>query len=469
MLTALCLVTGGFLFLFAAYAGIASHRENEPRAARLFAALAVLLPVPYLAAGLLEFQLKATVAALLLLIPAAAIVLLLVPTGSRRFTEDDTPRGRIDERDIMFSRRLLEPGTARFEEYYSTKPENRAPDDEFRAHPGLLAKGTTQYSPFSFGAADSTFLTVESLNALVEGEPCNEKVASAPEDITAFLKGWVLKMGAGSVGVTELQDYHKYTVIGRGERYGQPVVLDHDFAVAFTVEMDKEMVDSAPMGSIVMESAQQYLRAGTIAVQVAQLLRELGYPARAHIDANYRVVCPLVARDAGLGEIGRMGLLMTPQLGPRVRIGVVTTDMPLQTDERLHDPTMIDFCVRCKKCADVCPSRAIPFDDRVEIDGVRRWQIDSEACFTLWCKIGTDCGRCVSVCPYSHPDNLLHNLVRRGVRNSSLFRRWAVRLDDVFYGARPSPASLPGWMDVEGSREGQRHEARSVGPSLEGN
>ena len=39
-----------------------------------------------------------------------------------------------------------------------------------------------------------------------------------------------------------------------------------------------------------------------------------------------------------------------------------------------------------------------------EIDGVSRWQINSESCYTLWCKIGTDCGRCMSVCPYAHPD-----------------------------------------------------------------
>jgi len=185
-----------------------------------------------------------------------------------------------------------------------------------------------------------------------------------------------------------------------------------------------------------------------MAVQVAQFIRGLGCDARAHIDGNYRVVCPLVARDAGLGEIGRMGLLMTPQLGPRVRIAVVTTDLPLVTDERNYDPTTIDFCVHCKKCADACPSRAIPFEDREEVDGARRWQVDSEACYTLWCKLGTDCGRCMSVCPYSHPDNLLHNLVRRGVRNSVLFRRLAIWADDLFYGKKPPPPPPQEWMPV---------------------
>jgi epoxyqueuosine reductase QueG len=159
------------------------------------------------------------------------------------------------------------------------------------------------------------------------------------------------------------------------------------------------------------------------------------------------VVCPLVARDAGLGEIGRMGLLMTPRLGPRVRIAVVTTDLPLEADERRPEPSTLDFCTRCRKCADVCPSRAIPLDDRASIDGARRWRIDSEACFTYWCQVGTDCARCVKVCPYSHPDNALHNAVRWGLRNSSPFRRLALAADDLFYGKKPPPATPPTWIN----------------------
>ncbi len=170
--------------------------------------------------------------------------------------------------------------------------------------------------------------------------------------------------------------------------------------------------------------------------------------ARAHIDGNYEVVCPLVARDAGLGEIGRMGLLMTPKLGPRVRIGVVTTNLPLNIDNPLNDYSMIDFCIKCKKCADSCPSQAISFDNMQEVDGVKRWQINQETCFSLWCSLGTDCGRCMSVCPFSHPDNLMHNLVRAGIKNSSLFRTLALKLDDTIYGRKPPSAKLPNYLDI---------------------
>ena len=38
-----------------------------------------------------------------------------------------------------------------------------------------------------------------------------------------------------------------------------------------------------------------------------------------------------------------MGLLMTPRLGPRVRIAVVTTDLELLPDKATPDASMIDL------------------------------------------------------------------------------------------------------------------------------
>ncbi len=449
LLNAVTAAIGVLIFVFLTYVAFASVREHEARAAAIAAVLALILPLPYLLVGFLDIGSSTYLAMGLLAVTVVAVLVFVLPVRQKRSVEDDTPKGRIDERDIMFSRRLLSPGSPRFEEYYAENPEKRELDDRFRAEPGLLGKGAAQYNPYLFSAADATFTTVEALRPAVEGTPSSDRVGCDPQEVTGFIKGWAGKMGVVSVGVTKLKDYHLYSVIGRGELYGQPVELDHEYAIAITVEMDKEMVDRAPMGPVVMESAQQYLTSGVMAVQLAEFIRNLGYPARAHIDGNYRVVCPLVAWDAGLGEIGRMGLLMTPELGPRVRIAVVTTDLPLVTDERERDYTTIDFCVRCKKCAEACPSQAISFDDRADIDGVRRWQIDQEACFTLWCKMGTDCARCIAVCPYSHPDNPMHNLVRWGVRNSSLFRQTAIWMDDFFYGKRPPPLPLLDWQRTQ--------------------
>ena len=98
---------------------------------------------------------------------------------------------------------------------------------------------------------------------------------------------------------------------------------------------------------------------------------------------------------------------------------------------------MIDFCRACMKCAENCPGKAISFDDRQWDNGVLRWKINPEACFGYWAAAGTDCARCIQVCPYSHPDNLLHRLARFEVRRNAIARKTAVKMDDVFYGRRP--------------------------------
>ncbi len=439
---------GTGLFLFFAVASLVSVREREPVAARRFAISAVVVSVPFFLMVFLPFSEKLPVFFALMLLVMAALLLFLIPYGQHPEYRQVVPATRIDERDTMFSRNELVSGSEKYKAYYRRHPEKKALDDRFRKNAGLLQKGALQYHPFYFASADASFETIAALRDFVEGSVADETVPADPRRITAYVKNWSKKLGATDCGITELKDYHLYSVGGRGKRYGKAFVRRHRYAIAFTVEMAHEMLQTAPAATVVMESGQQYLESGRIALQVARFIRNLGYEARAHIDGNYQVVCPLVARDAGLGEIGRIGLLMTPRQGPRVRISVVTTNMPLLTDQPLHDFSYIDACVHCKKCAEACPSQAISFNDREVVNGSLRWQINQESCFTFWTLTGTDCGRCISVCPYAHPDNGLHNLVRLGMRRSGLFRRVALQADDFYYGRKPVPKPVPAGLKI---------------------
>jgi reductive dehalogenase len=438
-------------FVLFHYAALVSYREKEARAARRFISLAFVLPLPFLAGGWFLESAVLSWALVLLFVLAAGI--FFFPSMKAKQPEGIVPRGRIDERDTMFSRDILEPGTDRYERYYSRHPECKPGDDAFRGNPGLLSPRAAYYDQRSFALARAHFELIERNRSFVDGPVAAGQEKIDPQVFSAFLRETAIRYGAVSAGITRLYDYHLYAYRGRRHNYGESVVNDHTWALALTVEMDHDFVRNAPYGLAVLESSRQYLRSGMLALSLAEMIRDLGYPARAHIDGEYEVVCPLVARDAGLGEIGRMGLLMTPELGPRVRIAVVTTSMPLIPDERKEDPAMIDFCTRCKKCAQVCPSRAIPFDDRRRINGVLRWQIDQQACFTTWTKFGTDCARCMSVCPYSHPDNPLHDVVRYGIKNSAPFRNLAVKMDDFVYGRKPRPLRLPEWYAPQGRQK----------------
>ncbi|MCP4425473.1 MAG: 4Fe-4S dicluster domain-containing protein [Chloroflexi bacterium] len=437
--------------VFMLYFALVSWREREPRAMKRALVMASLLPLPYVVAA---WWGGTAVASILVALTILFGVILILPTGNRFPKEADTPHKRIDERDIMFARARLPVDSERFQTYYARHPEKKPLDDKFRSRPGLMSPDALYYDPLTTAAADGSFTAVTAFHALLNNPPSAAPAPDLqPDNTSDFLIGWAKKLGAVSAGIAKLEDYHLYSHLGRNEPYGAPIECDHAYAIAITVEMDKDLLDAAPYGPTLMESAQQYLNAGAIAVQIAAFIQRLGYEARAHIDGNYQVVCPLVARDAGLGEVGRMGLLMTPELGPRVRIAVVTTQIPLTPTPRQRDRTMIDFCVRCKKCADVCPSHSISFEDREEIDGVMRWQINSESCFTYWCTVGTDCGRCMRVCPYSHPNNFLHNTVRWGIRQSAVFREFALKMDDFFYGREPKPIAPPIWLRQPGVKQ----------------
>ena len=446
-LTSAILIAIGLLTLlgFGAFA-VTSLCEGERRAARLAFGLAVTLALIFTLSALLPAAARLAVLSLLALAAVVGAVLFALPIGGVERGRE-VPRKRHDERDIMFARARLEPGSPNYNAYYALRPENKAGDDKSRSLPGLLSHDASEANPPVFAACEATFDLIETLHGAVDGPVAPEAQDWQPDAMTDYIKGLARYWGAHTVGIAELKPYHIYTHIGRGRgEYGAPITLDHRYAIAFAVEMDRAMVGTAPAAPTLLESAQQYASAAQIAIQLGNLIRSQGYPARAHIDGNYRVIAPLVARDAGLGEIGRMGLLMTPGLGPRVRLGVVTTVLPLIPDPPGYDTSVLDFCRLCQKCAEGCPVGAIPFGDRQEIDGALRWRIKDNVCFRYWTVIGTDCARCMALCPYAYPDSPVHNVVRWAIRRSGAARRAVIRLDRVFYGPDPAPKTAPSWI-----------------------
>lgn len=431
-------------FLFS-WMFVVSILEKERLATKKSLFLAVIFPTLFISFSLLDSYFEILLIGFLSLATCILLISFLF-SGTKKLLPVKLNNFQIDERDTMFSRNEIKNSEEKLTAYYSNNSDKYKVDTEWHKKPGLMNPKATMYNALAFAAADASFYTIEELRQSVLPKVALNKVKTDQKKVSEFIENWSYKIGAVNFGICELKPYHFYSHRGRGEAYGQPVKNQHKYGIAITVEMNKDFLATGPSAPTLMESAQQYLSSGTIAIQIAKFIANLGYTARAHIDGNYEVICPLVARDAGIGDIGRMGLLMTPNLGPRIRIGIVTTDLPLQSSASSSDLSMQDFCTICKKCATVCPSQAIPKQNKQEINGSQRWQINQEKCFSYWCTTGTDCGRCMSVCPYSHPDNLLHNIVRWGIKRSWLFRRIALWLDDFIYGRKPKPAKIPKWI-----------------------
>ncbi|MEA1976478.1 MAG: hypothetical protein U9N80_01105, partial [Chloroflexota bacterium] len=112
-LSVLSVIFGVLLIALMFGAAIVSIKEHEIRAAGRIALLGVLLSLPYLVVGFMPFPNHEVAAIVLLLTAALVVAILLVPVGQKQITEDDTPKIRFDERDIMFARAHLTPGSER--------------------------------------------------------------------------------------------------------------------------------------------------------------------------------------------------------------------------------------------------------------------------------------------------------------------------------------------------------------------
>ncbi|MEE4195935.1 MAG: 4Fe-4S dicluster domain-containing protein [Anaerolineae bacterium] len=422
-----------------------SEREQEQRAARIARSSGVISLVLASCGALVGGMGARLFLGIYLILFAVILFLLFVPIRAK----PETPQhrsNRYDEREIMFARMRLQPGSENYQQYYQEHHAHKALDDTIRAN-GWQSRDSLPSQLMDI-AADASFTAVGALRGHVDGPVAEEKKEIPADRRNTFIIGLAKHFGALDVGIVELKPEHVYSHIGRGAgEWGAAVELNHTHAIAFTVEMRWEQIVTAPRQPNMAESAVQYAHAGLTAVMLASTLRGMGYEARAHIDGNYRVICPLVARDAGLGEIGRHGLLITPDQGPRVRLAVVTTNLPLEGHHYEPDAALIDFCERCTRCADHCPAKALPLDGRKLIDGALRWQIDQAQCYHYWTKVGTDCGRCMAVCPLARSGHWIHRLVRKAITRSALFRRVYIPFERWLYGDKLKPKDPPPWLD----------------------
>ncbi|WP_430882595.1 4Fe-4S dicluster domain-containing protein [Fusibacter sp. JL216-2] len=308
---------------------------------------------------------------------------------------------RIDERDTMFARMNLQVGSEEYLDYYNEHPQRKQRDDHIRTLPNICGEGTMTYNPVHSRFADAVFRMLGDINPLSEGKEQAEKVKVTPKEMTETIKKYAKYYGAVDVGITKMKPEYYYTLRGRKtENYKEPVEAKDHYAIVFAVEMDQEMINRAPQLEEVIAVVKGYMDAGMIGMVLSYMIRELGYEARNHMDGNYLLIAPLVAQAAGLGQIGRMGLLTSKEYGPRVRLGVVTTEMELIEDDP-EDFNFAQFCEICGICSRTCPGQAIPKEKRSIIDGDLRWKISQENCYERWRSLGTDCGVCLSACPFS--------------------------------------------------------------------
>ncbi len=214
-------------------------------------------------------------------------------------------------------------------------------------------------------------------------------------DMAATIKSWAQSLGFQQTGVSgvDLPDdeqalarwlelgYHgeMQYMARHGTRRSRPAELRPGTLSVISVRMDYFPADSADEQAVLADGERAYVsryavgrdyhkvmraRLQKLATRIGAAIGEYDY--RVFVDSGPVLEKPL-ARNAGLGWIGKHTNLINSRAGSWFFIGEILTDLPLP-----HDEPASAHCGTCRACIDVCPTGAI----------VAPFQLDARRCIS---------------------------------------------------------------------------------------
>ncbi len=323
--------------------------------------------------------------------------------GSKPYSYDPEVLKRFDQRRTIFRRIGGDPSALFYRQsVYSRSAEIVAREEAGRTRLGLeeAVASWTVHDYFRGAFGDSRLADADNVMDACEQ---SRYECPPPETMAAQIKAAALRMGACLAGVTAVNPLWVYSHNGKGQELELPQGVDR--VLVMCVPMDREQIDTSPDYAASAATGRAYSMMAHVASSMAQMIRGLGY--RATSCGNGTALSIPLAIDAGLGVMGRNGMLLTREFGPYVRICKVFTDLPLAVDVPPEE-NADDTCRKCGACARKCPVGAISKDEDPSYEtrgisnnpGVLRWPVDAEKCYGFWIENGCDCSSCIAACPY---------------------------------------------------------------------
>jgi reductive dehalogenase len=286
-----------------------------------------------------------------------------------------------------------------------------------------------------------------------EHEPERAEGLDDPQRNAENIKAACYFLGVDAVGISRCPDWTWYSHDARGDELIPP----HDQAISMIIDQGYETMEGASGDDwiSVSQSMRAYLRFSLLGGVIAKQIRNLGYSAKPHTVLDGEVLQPPLLLLSGLGEVSRIGeVILNPYLGPRLKSGTVTTDMPLAHDKPI-DFGLQKFCESCNKCARECPSGAITAGPKLMFNGYEIWKSDSQKCATyrITTEGGAMCGRCMKTCPWNLEGIFAEKPFRWAAMNLPATAPLLAKLDDALGNGGLNPVKK-WWWDIELKKDG---------------
>jgi epoxyqueuosine reductase len=202
--------------------------------------------------------------------------------------------------------------------------------------------------------------------------------------LTRLVKEKAAEIGLSAIGITRRDPQITFAPYRDSEAIGDTVIV-------CVAEQAYEVTQSIPSFKAELAHYDTYMK--EFPTYLAQYLKSMGYAADVYGEHGMNIA---YAVEAGLGQIGLNGLLLTPFAGPRIRLHIVLTNAPLLLDKPV-DYGVPAICERCQSCVRNCPAGAIR-STRDWHRGVYKAKIKTERCLPVVIQ-AHGCGVCMKVCP----------------------------------------------------------------------
>lgn len=214
----------------------------------------------------------------------------------------------------------------------------------------------------------------------------------SPDEAAKIIKKAAKFLGADLVGIAPYDERWVYSHSFETSTK-ESVPIEFPFkpksVISMAIEMDYDALKTAPSVIASASNGMGYSQMAETTHKVAQFIRKLGYQAIPC--GNDTAESIPIAIQAGLGKLGRLGLLITKEYGPRVRLCKVFTDLEIKTDKPITFGVQ-EICKVCMKYADNCPSSSISKDVEPSFKiqnisshtGIKKWYMNGEICIKFW-------------------------------------------------------------------------------------
>jgi ferredoxin len=217
--------------------------------------------------------------------------------------------------------------------------------------------------------------------------PAGDPPTIGAAQLTADLKAHAAALGFSALGVARYEP--KYTFApNQGKNVGDRVIV-------CVLEQNWEMTQRIPSAPSEQAALSTYAEVLALAVELAEYLKARGFRAQTH-DLQGHAMVIHYGVEAGLGQLGLNGQLLTPAAGSRCRITLIDTNAPLLLDAPA-DFGVDKICDECQVCVRRCPSGAIT-TKRDWHRGVWKAKINTPRCFPVVAQ-ANGCAVCMKVCP----------------------------------------------------------------------